>query len=228
MLGWIIGLTVAAAVSLIAVDLLRNDDIFEEDIGERIGTGGPSPYEGIEALSCDTKVEFTDMDRDRADIAVREIQKLLGANPVERLNSMDAKSRLAAAEELHMRLCTDFSLDIGLEMGESEGGCAGYYCSGTKVLWVDYRYLLSDRPEYIAEYLDTVIHEFRHAMQRCFIEDGAYNGVSEDYRERMAVSMHPSVYMRHCENPQLYYNQLCERDARAYAEMVLQRLKGAE
>lgn len=228
MLGWIIGLTVAAVVSVIAVDLLRNDDIFDEDMGEQIGTGGPLPYERIEALSCDIDVEFTNMDNEKADIAVREIRGLLGENPVERLNSMDAKSRLDAAEELHMRLCTGFSLDLGLEMGESDKGYAGYYYDGSKTLWMDYRYLLSDKPEYIADYLDTVIHEFRHAMQYRFVENGAYNGVDGDYRERMAVSLHPSVYVKFYENPELYYNQLCERDARAYAEMILQQLKGAE
>lgn len=228
MLGWIIGLTVAAVVSIIAVDLLKNDDIFDENMGERIGTGGPLPYECIEDLSCDVEVEFTNMDRNRADIAVHEIQRLLGENPVERLNSMDAKSRLEAAEQLHICLCTVFFLDLGLEMGESDNGCAGYYCNSRKVLWVDYRYLLSDKREYIADYLDTVIHEFRHAMQYCFIEDSAYNGVDRVYRERMAVSIHPSVYVKYCENPELYYNQLCERDARAYAEIVLRQLKGAE
>lgn len=228
MLGWIIGFTVVAIVSIIAVDLLGNDDIFDEDMGERTGTGGPLPYERIEALSCDAKVEFTDIDREKADIAVREIQGLLGENPVERLNSMDAKSRLEAAKELHIRLCTGFSLNLGLEMGESDKGCAGYYCDGRKALWVDYRYLLSVKPGYIAKYLDTVIHEFRHAMQHCFIEDSAYNGVDGNYRERMAVSLHPSVYVKFDENPELYYKQLCERDARAYAKMVLQQLKGAK
>lgn len=228
MLGWIIGLTVTAVISIITVDLLRNDDIFDENMGEQIGTGGLSPYERIEALSCDTEVEFTEMDKDKADIAIREIHGLLGKNPIERLYRMDAKSRLKAAEELHMRLCTGLSLDIGLEMGESNNGCAGYYYNGKKVLWVDYRYLLSDKWEYIAEYLDTVIHEFRHAMQYCFIEDSTYNGASEVYRKRMTISLHPSVYVRFYESPELYYNQLCERDARAYAEMVLQQLKGAE
>lgn len=228
MLGWIIGFTVVAVISIIAVDLLGNDDIFDEDMGEQTGTGGLSPYERIEALSCDIEVQFTDMDKKKADIAVREIQGLLGENPVERLNNMDAKSRLEAAKGLHMRLCTGFSLDLGLEMGESNKGCAGYYCDGRKVLWVDYRYLLSNKPEYIAEYLDTVIHEFRHAMQYYFIEDSAYNGVDADYRERMAVSLHPSVYVKFDESPELYYKQLCERDARAYAEMVMQQLKGAK
>lgn len=217
----------AAVVSIIAVDLLKNNDIFDEDIGEQTGTGKPLPYERVEALSCGINVAFTDTDRNRAGLAVFEIQGLLGNNPVERLNSMDAKSRMEAAEKLHIRLCTAFSLDLGLEMGESDEGCAGYYCNSKKVLWVDYRYLLSDKPEYIADYLDTVIHEFRHAMQHCFIEDSIYNGVDGVYRERMAVSLHPSVYVMFYENPELYYNQLCERDARAYAEMVLQQLKGA-
>ena len=228
MLGWIIGLSVAAVVSIIAVDILNNDEIFDEDIGGLSGIDRPSPYERIEALSCDTEVEFTDIDRNKADIAVHEIQELLGKDPVECLNSMDAKTRLETAKELHKRLCSGFSLDIGLEMGESDIGCAGYYCQGRKVLWVDYRYLLSDKLEYIADYLDTVIHEFRHAMQHWFVEDGAYNGVDSDYRERMAVSLHPSVYVGFYENPELYYNQLCERDARAYAAMVMQQLKGAE
>lgn len=228
MLGWIVGLAVVAVVSIIAVDLLKNDDIFDEDMGEQPGTGGPLPYERIEALSCDIEVEFSDVDRDKADIAVREIQGLLGENPVERLNSMDAKSRLEAAKELHMRLCTGFSLNLGLEMGESDKGCVGYYCDSRKILWVDYRYLLSDKLDYIADYLNTIIHEFRHAMQHYFIRDSAYNSVDEEYREHMAVSLHPSVYVKFYENPELYYKQLCERDARAYAEMVLKQLKGAK
>lgn len=226
MLGWIIGWTVVVTVSIMALDLLGNDEIFDYDIGEQTGTGGLSPYERIEALSCDTKVQFTDTDRNRAEAAVREIRKHLGNNPVECLSDMDAKSRLEAAKELHKRLCTRFSLNLGLEMGEGDGGIVGGYCAGRKVICVDYRYLLSDKPKYIAEYLDTVIHEFRHAMQHRFIEDGAYNGVDEDYRERIAVSFSPSVYVEFYENPELYYNQLCERDAREYAGMVMQLLKG--
>ena len=227
MLGLIVGLAVAA-VTIIVADLLRNDEIFDKDMGQQTGNGRISPYERIAGLSCDTEAAFTDADRSRADIAVREMKGLLGENPAERLGSMDAGERLEAAKELHRRLCTAFSLDISLEMGQSDVGCVGTYCPGRRGLWVDYRYLLSDKAEYIADYLDTIIHEFRHAMQHRFLEDGSYNGVDDDYRKRIAVSMHPSVYVNFDENPELYYNQLCEKDARAYAAMVLQQLKGAE
>ena len=96
MLGLIVGLVAAAAVSIIVADLLGNDEIFDQDMGQQAGNGRISPYERIAGLSCDTEAAFTDMDRSRADTAFREMKELLGENPVERLGSMNARDRLEA------------------------------------------------------------------------------------------------------------------------------------
>ncbi|EEQ58128.1 hypothetical protein CBFG_01838 [Clostridiales bacterium 1_7_47FAA] len=228
MLGWIIGMIAVTAITIVTLDLLGNDEIFNGDLEDGIGTGGIFPYDSIEALSCETEVQFTDIDKARSILAVQEIWDLLGKNPVRSLTGMDAETRINTANELHRRLCTRFSLNLGLEMGESEDCICGYYCNSKKKIWIDYRFLLSNKPEYIYEYLDTVIHEFRHAMQYCFIEDRTYNNGSDGYCRQMAVGLHPSVYVSFAENPELYNKQLCERDAREYAAMVMQMLKGDE
>ena len=229
MLGWIIGIIAAAAV-ITTLDLLENNEIFDDDheTGADTGTGGAFPYEGIEALSMDIPVEFTKEDEARADMAICEIKGLLGKKPVKTLCEMEAEDRIAAAKELYRRLCTIFSLDIQLEFGEGCNGNCGCYCNCTKSMWLDYRYLLSDKAEYIRIFLDTVIHELRHGMQYHFIMDSAYNGVEEHYRRRMTANLHPSVYVPFQEKPELYYKQLCERDAAAYAARVMENLTGGE
>ena len=228
MLGWIIGMIAATAITIVTLDILGNDEIFDGDLENGVGTGGIFPYDSIEALSCGTEVQFTDTDKTRCMLAVQEIRELLGNNPVDTLNTLDTKARISVAHELHRRLCTEFSLNLGLEMGESENSICGYYCNSKKKIWIDYRFLLSNNPEYIYEYLDTVIHEFRHAMQYCFVEDRTYNNSSDGYRQQMAVGLHPSVYVSFTENPELYNKQLCERDAKEYADMVMQMLEGDE
>ena len=56
MLGLIVGLAVAA-VTIIVADLLRNDEIFDKDMGQQTGNGRISPYERIAGLSCDTEAD---------------------------------------------------------------------------------------------------------------------------------------------------------------------------
>lgn len=225
MLGWIIG--TVAAIALITIDLLRNNEIFD-DAGPGTGNGRVSPYERIEALSCDTEVEITEKDEERGKQAVLEIQAILGTDPVQRLCEMDAKERVKAARAVHQVLCAAFSIDMGLQMGTSDDGTCGAYRHNDKVMWVDYRYLLSTNPEHIEEYLDTIFHEFRHAMQFRLIESREYNGAGEDYRMRMARSMHPNAYVNYSESPELYYKQLCERDAREFAARLIYKLKGGK
>lgn len=221
-------LTVLAlsAVVLIAIDLLGNSEIFQPGAELGPGTGSPSPYERLDDLSCDTELQFTQRDRQRASETVEDLHILLGSDPVGRLYSMSAKDRLSAAKELHKRLCNRFGLDLQLQFGTSDTGTCGAYIHNRKTLWLEYRYLMSTDPAHIVEYLDTVIHEFRHAMQHQFIRDSTYNEASEEYRARMARSLHPNVYVSFAENPELYFKQLCEREARAYADMVMQLLNG--
>lgn len=226
MLGWIVG-TIAVTLTLITIDLLRNSEIFD-DAGLSSGNGRLSPYERIEELSCDTKVEITEKDEERGEQAVLGIQSILGTNPVQRLCEMDAKERIKAAQAIHQVLCTAFLIDMGLQMGTSDDGTCGAYRHSDKVMWVDYRYLLSTNPEHIEEYIDTIFHEFRHAMQMKFIESREYNDASEDYCMRMARSLHRNVYVDYSESPELYYKQLCERDAREFAARFIFKLKGGK
>ena len=224
-LGWIVGVIAVATLSLITIDLLQNNEIFvDENIGS--GNGRLSPYERIEALSCDKEVEITAQDEERGIKAVSGIREILGTDPIQRLCEMGAAERVKAAQTIHRVLCTAFSIDIGLQMGTSDDGTCGVYRHNDKVMWVDYRYLLSRNPEYIEEYIDTVFHEFRHAMQIKCIENSEYNGASEDYRKRMACSLHRSIYVNYSENPELYYKQLSERDAREFAAWLIVKLKG--
>lgn len=227
MLGWIVGTIAVISLTLVTIDLLRNREIFDNaELGS--GNGGLFPHERIEALSCDTQIEITEKDEDRGTQAVLGIQTILGNDPVQRLCEMNANERVKAAQEIHLVLCNAFSLDIGLQMGTSEEGTCGVYRHNDKVMWVDYRYLLSTNPEYIAEYLDTIFHEFRHAMQIKFIENPEYNGSSEEYRRRMAYSLHRNVYVDYSESPELYFKQLCERDAREFASRFVRKLEGGK
>ncbi len=73
MLGWIIGMIAVTAITIVTLDLLGNDEIFNGDLEDGIGTGGIFPYDSIEALSCETEVQFTDIDKARSILAVQEI-----------------------------------------------------------------------------------------------------------------------------------------------------------
>ena len=77
MLGWIIGMIAATAITIVTLDILGNDEIFDGDLEDGVGTGGIFPYDSIEALSCGTEVQFTDTDKTRCMLAVQEIRELL-------------------------------------------------------------------------------------------------------------------------------------------------------
>lgn len=226
MLEWIIGLAITMVITIVTLDLLENDAIFDGDWEEELATNGLFPYEQIESFSCDTKVQFTELDRIRASGAAEEIQNLFGENPVECCCQMDPTFRITLAKELHQRFCVRFCLPIALEIEEFENGCCGSYCNTKRQMRVDVRYLLSNQPELVALYFDTILHEFRHAMQYAFTADPTYNQVPEEYRKRIERNLHPSGYLSFAENPELYYKQLCERDAKAFAAMVMQLWKG--
>ena len=225
MLGWLVATAVAALV-LVTVDLLRDSEIFDKDSELREGNGRLSPYGQTEETYPDTEVEITAVDEVRGERAVVAIREILGNDPVQALSAMNAKERAKAAQEIHRALCSAFSIDIKLQMGTSYEGICGEYRYKSRVLWVDYRYLMSTNSGDIEEYLDTVFHEFRHAMQMLFSENRQYNGVSEEYSKKMASGLHENVYVSYFENPELYYKQLCERDARKFAERFIARLKG--
>ncbi len=222
--------TAVIALGLVTIDLLRNDEIFTENSELNTGNGRLSPYTRNEATFSDTEVEITELDETRINQAVEAIREILGPEPVKKLSEMNAEQRTAAAGEMHRALCEVFSMNIGLQLEASDNNRhMGYYDYNNNVLWENSNYLMSTNPECIEEYLDTIIHEFRHAMQYNFIfNEQYYNGASEEYRKKMTFSLHPDVYVTFEENPELYSKQLCERDADKFAKLFITKLKGGK
>lgn len=224
MLGWIITVAVGSLV-LVTIDLLKNSNIFTDNYESGTGNGRLSPYEQNETTFSDTEVEITESDEARINKAVEEIRKILGPDPIEKLSAMNAEERVAAANKMHCALCDVFSLDIGFRLKALDNDTlCGFYDFNNKVLHANVKYLMTKDPKDIEEYLDTIIHEFRHAMQHEFIHNEEYNGANEEYRKKMACNIR--FYVDSAKNPELYYKQLCERDAREFARIFITKLKG--
>ncbi len=148
--------------------------------------------------------------------------------PVDALLNMGAEGRLVAIKKLIEDLKDLYDVpDIKIELfydKENYRLCGGYSKEENRIS-LNLFFLMTDNRRAVKEVLDTVFHEFRHAVQWRILMAADENGYKWFNESDMAVrfaSGLTSDYISFREDPEGYYNQFVELDAREIALYVLE------
>lgn len=205
----LLGVVVIKAVC----DWLHNDEIFPN------GLDIPEDLVIPETISHETELREIDIafaERSR-EILVRH----LGDNPVSRImEEKDANARLQMILPIYDAVVELYDIPKPTLQWKVENSyCLGGYSASTNTLELNAAFLLVDNEECIREFLDTLFHELRHAVQHHMIASPGFWDADPQLRGRIAYNM--IHYVRGEMDPEGYQNQLIERDARNFAAAVM-------
>lgn len=151
-----------------------------------------------------------------------------GESVTESLRGMSNLDRIKAAEEFAVRLSQLYGLDIQVDVEVDDPRACGAYNWREKKVSFNLVELMvpGDSPDFeahVANFIDTVIHEERHAVQhRALLEPGFWN-IPEDVRSRWADNL------QHYIKPEVdawgYRMQPIENDAFTFANLSMQRVR---
>lgn len=143
------------------------------------------------------------------------IHSVLGEDPIQEILRMNAADRINKMEETFRRFAECYDLNVAADFyGDSRDSC-GYYDCDDNILSLNVADLLSKNPEHIKEFLDTMIHELRHAVQHKAIKTEGFWNV-EEQRKAEWRNNHDN-YIEFEVDPQGYAQQAVEKDAITFA-----------
>lgn len=172
--------------------------------------------------------EYCLHDKDKEYIATSKeiLHEELGENPTETLlKTDDAEERISAIKTLTLRLAEAYELeDIKIEFGCVENlNTCGYYSRDENKIFLNCVHLITTNAELTTEFIDTIFHEFRHAVQYKMVESDEYIWYNDKKSvEQMADNFAPGHYISYSENIQAYHNQYVEVDASEIAMYILE------
>ena len=148
-----------------------------------------------------------------------------GQTVADSLAAMSNLDRIKAAEEFAKKLAVLYGLDIQIDVNIDDPSACGAYFWGEKAIRLNLVELMVDgkSPDFaphIMNFIDTVIHEERHAVQhRALMEPGFWE-IDEETRGRWAWNL--EHYIRPEVDVEGYVKQPIERDAFTFANLVIQ------
>lgn len=172
--------------------------------------------------------EYCLHDTDKEYIAASKeiLHEELGENPTETLlKTDDAEERISAIKALTLRLAEAYRLeDIKIEFGCIEDlSVCGYYSRDENKIFLNCVHLITTNAELTTEFLDTIFHELRHAVQYKMIESEEYVWCNDKKSvKQIADNLIPEHYISYGENMRAYRNQYVEIDAREIAMYILE------
>lgn len=153
------------------------------------------------------------------------LHEVLGRNPTEYLLGMEPEERISAIQALTSKLSEIYELeDIRIELGYSDDlSICGFYSKKEHKITLNCAHLLTTNADLTKEFLDTIFHEFRHAVQWKMVESDGYIWYNDRKKvEQIAYNLVPEHYITFHENPRAYYYQYVEMDAREIAMYILE------
>lgn len=173
---------------------------------------------------------MSEYDRKMSDETKCLTKEVLGENPIAELRMMDEEKRIAKVNELVQKLAELYQVELeGVVIGEFDPSTAGCYDREKKLIILNNVYLMNSDVRNLREFLDTIYHEFRHAVQFRVIEniDVLQNEDSANFwevsKKRAARwCRHHQDYEEAVKNPLEYITNNLEVDARTFAYMCLE------
>ena len=197
------------------IDYLMTDQIF-------VGGGTEGVKHNPTYNLCPKDTQYVEQSR-------RVLFESFGSEqPIDALLNMGAEERLIAVKKLLEDLKVLYDVpDLQIELYYDKKNyrlCGGYSHTGN-IIGINIFYLMTDNRGAIKEFLDTIFHEFRHAVQWKILQAADENGYKwfngHDPAVRFASGL-VSDYISFNEDPEGYYNQFVEVDAREIALYVLE------
>lgn len=190
--------------------------------------GSPSNHQ---ELPASLTAEMSDYDKEMADRSrelIRECFCRDGNNVMDSVRQMNADERLEAARDFSDRLARLNGLDhikTSFFQDDNIANCGGYH-DGTKTVFLNIRELMWDGDDEafesgISNFIDTIVHEQRHAVQWRAIREKGFWHVEDARRMQWANNYLPQNYIVPSVDIRGYRMQPVEKDAFTYAAMVL-------
>lgn len=169
---------------------------------------------------CTAPMSETDVEMQIATKAV--LKEALGEDINATIQELSAAERITKAEELIDRLQELYGLDVEVDFyGDTYVNCGRFNYHGFK-LELNVANLLAREEERVLNFIDTIIHELRHAVQcKAICEEGFWN-VSEETKKRWLDNI--KNYITVTVDPKGYANQPVELDARTFASGCLREV----
>lgn len=180
-------------------------------------------------LPLSLTAEMSDHDRQMADQSrelIRECFCRDGNTVMDSVRQMDAEERLKSAQNFSDRLAQLNGLDIKTDFFQDDNiGNCGYYDANTNIALFNIVELMWNGDDAafearIANFIDTIVHEQRHAVQIRAIRERGFWQIDDKRRALWANNL-PPRYISPQTDARGYRMQPIESDAFTYAEMVL-------
>lgn len=163
--------------------------------------------------------EMSTTDQEMQEETKHILKEVFGENIAESIQSLDAAQRIVKAEEFIEKLKDAYGLDVEVEFyGENRSHC-GFYNSKLNTLNLNVADLLSKNMDCSYEFINTIIHELRHAVQwKAIQEDGFWN---TDKATRINWMNNFANYIQYGIDPKGYAQQPVEVDAVTFVDGCL-------
>lgn len=181
------------------------------------------------SLPMTLRAEMSDYDRqmaDRSRALIRECFCRDGNNVMNSVRQMSAEERLEAARDFSNRLAqlNGLNLEISFFMDNNIENCGSYCASSNtaafnivELMWKGDDEAFEAR---ISNFIDTIVHEQRHAVQIRAIREKGFWQIDDKRRANWYNNL-PPCYIKPETDVRGYRMQPVESDAFTYAEMVL-------
>lgn len=182
---------------------------------------------GVQTLPDTIKAELSEKDKEMAAQTQDLIHQEFGEDVSSSVKTMSNMERLQAADRFANRLAELYGLDIQIDVvAQAETQC-GYYDwqNGKAVFNIVELWVANDDPQFdahIQNFLDTIVHELRHAVQRKAVGEPGFWDVEEERRQRWEENFQPGNYIQPSTNIRAYMEQPLENDAFTFAGYVLE------
>ncbi len=150
-----------------------------------------------------------------------------GKSVVESVKEMSNLERIKKAEEFAKELAKLYGLDIEIDVTVAPPEmCGGYYWNNKKACFNLVELMMdANAPNFdkhIANFIDTVIHEERHAVQHQSILENGFWEIDEAHSRAWAGNMQEGNYIRPEVDVRGYRLQPIENDAFTFANLVME------
>lgn len=206
--GTIIAATVAARAVYAAVQWLR------EIWGNR-----------VTAPNSLCTANMSEMDEKMQEETIRIIKDIFGEDINENIQELSASDRILKIEEFAKRIKLVYGLDVDINFYGDDKNLCGFYSFKDNELNLNVADLLSKNAEDIYEFLDTVIHEMRHAVQWKAVQEEGFWNVDDKTRAEWMDNL-ANNYIPFNVDPRGYALQPVEVDARTFATGCLEGVIG--
>jgi len=134
---------------------------------------------------------------------------------------MSAIERQGIAETASQRLNESLGTDAPIQFRELDEGCYGY--RNSEGITINSACFESGDLSELRELVDTLAHEHRHEYQHEAIANPERFGISEE--KALEWQQNFDDYISDIDDPEGYWNQPVERDAREFADKVVEQME---